>query len=216
MTSMPASRKARAMILAPRSCPSSPGLATTTRKGLFIRLPASVMSVDERSAILAEHSAKHIAHLAHRRLSLDGPYYRGHDILPSDRGLFDLLQRAADLRLRTRFSDALRPLDLTLPQTRVQYKGFEGQCRHRLHLHVHPDDELLLCFQSMLVRGRRIGNLPLNEPILDRANHAAAVENLPDQRLGLLLQAVGERFDVVGAAQRIDNVGEPVFEREDL
>src|ERR1041384_6933106 len=28
---MPASRSARAMILAPRSCPSRPGLATTTR-----------------------------------------------------------------------------------------------------------------------------------------------------------------------------------------
>src|SRR5919109_3911063 len=31
MTSMPASRSARAIIFAPRSCPSSPGLATTTR-----------------------------------------------------------------------------------------------------------------------------------------------------------------------------------------
>src|SRR3990170_1129967 len=31
MTSMPASRSARAMIFAPRSCPSRPGLATTTR-----------------------------------------------------------------------------------------------------------------------------------------------------------------------------------------
>src|SRR3954447_11387677 len=31
MTSMPASRSARAMILAPRSCPSRPGFATTTR-----------------------------------------------------------------------------------------------------------------------------------------------------------------------------------------
>src|SRR5215218_2092394 len=31
MTSIPASRRARAMILAPRSCPSRPGLATTTR-----------------------------------------------------------------------------------------------------------------------------------------------------------------------------------------
>src|SRR5690349_10505786 len=36
MTSMPASRSARAMILAPRSCPSRPGLATTTR---ILRLP---------------------------------------------------------------------------------------------------------------------------------------------------------------------------------
>src|SRR5919206_1180147 len=31
MTSMPASRSARAMILAPRSCPSRPGFAITTR-----------------------------------------------------------------------------------------------------------------------------------------------------------------------------------------
>src|SRR5689334_20291021 len=31
MTSMPASRKARAITLAPRSCPSRPGLATRTR-----------------------------------------------------------------------------------------------------------------------------------------------------------------------------------------
>src|SRR5687767_7242118 len=30
MTSMPASRRALAMIFAPRSCPSSPGFATTT------------------------------------------------------------------------------------------------------------------------------------------------------------------------------------------
>src|ERR1051325_9565114 len=31
MTSMPASRRARAITLAPRSCPSRPGLATNTR-----------------------------------------------------------------------------------------------------------------------------------------------------------------------------------------
>src|SRR5437773_551272 len=31
MTSMPASRSARAITFAPRSCPSSPGLATSTR-----------------------------------------------------------------------------------------------------------------------------------------------------------------------------------------
>ena len=31
MTSIPASRRARAMIFAPLSCPSSPGFAMTTR-----------------------------------------------------------------------------------------------------------------------------------------------------------------------------------------
>src|SRR5512133_1670786 len=36
MTSMPASRKARATTFAPRSCPSSPGLAMTTRMGAWL------------------------------------------------------------------------------------------------------------------------------------------------------------------------------------
>src|SRR5689334_10088731 len=43
MTSMPASRSARAMIFAPRSCPSRPGLATTTR---ILRPPP-----EERAAV---------------------------------------------------------------------------------------------------------------------------------------------------------------------
>src|SRR5882724_2211525 len=41
MTSMPASRRARAMIFAPRSCPSRPGLATTTRIFLFVAVDMS-------------------------------------------------------------------------------------------------------------------------------------------------------------------------------
>src|SRR4051812_45583263 len=41
MTSIPASRRARAMIFAPRSCPSRPGFATTTR--IFLLLLPSAM-----------------------------------------------------------------------------------------------------------------------------------------------------------------------------
>src|SRR5215213_7891989 len=41
MTSIPASRRARAMIFAPRSWPSSPGFATTTR---ILRAASSLMS----------------------------------------------------------------------------------------------------------------------------------------------------------------------------
>src|SRR5688500_2620496 len=41
MTSIPASRSARAMIFAPRSCPSRPGLATTTR--IFFVLEGAAM-----------------------------------------------------------------------------------------------------------------------------------------------------------------------------
>src|SRR5438093_13772815 len=47
MTSMPASRRARAMIFAPRSCPSRPGLATTTR---ILRV---VSAFSEAASVLA-------------------------------------------------------------------------------------------------------------------------------------------------------------------
>src|SRR6185437_6935348 len=54
MTSMPASRNARATTLAPRSCPSRPGFATTTRIRELIRrlnLP------DRRAALLNDKCA---------------------------------------------------------------------------------------------------------------------------------------------------------------
>src|SRR5688500_16672515 len=47
MTSIPASRRARAMILAPRSCPSRPGFAT--RRRIFL--------VEEGTADMAHASA---------------------------------------------------------------------------------------------------------------------------------------------------------------
>src|SRR5919109_209651 len=43
MTSIPASRSARAMIFAPRSCPSSPGFAITTR--IFLVMVRQYMEV---------------------------------------------------------------------------------------------------------------------------------------------------------------------------
>src|SRR5512133_2776174 len=45
MTSMPASRSALATTLAPRSCPSSPGLATTTRMRPCATVPAAPPAV---------------------------------------------------------------------------------------------------------------------------------------------------------------------------
>src|ERR671914_484727 len=56
MTSMPASRSARAMIFAPRSCPSSPGLATTTR--IFRS------AIERRILWISAHAERH----AHVRL----------------------------------------------------------------------------------------------------------------------------------------------------
>src|SRR5579875_3382975 len=75
---MPASRKARATILAPRSCPSRPGLATITRILLSIPvieqhsigplLPAMILP-ERRLLVSAKHAAKYVAHFAERGVS---------------------------------------------------------------------------------------------------------------------------------------------------
>src|SRR5918911_4712776 len=86
MTSIPASRRARAMILAPRSCPSRPGLATTTRIFLLL-VPAST----RRASLLRGRD-----HLEDRRLGV-GPedlLERGHDL-----ALAGVRARALDDRL---------------------------------------------------------------------------------------------------------------------
>src|SRR3954447_9892217 len=64
MTSMPASRSARAMIFAPRSWPSRPGFATTTR---ILRAMADRLN-DERvagEAVLGGDAAQHGLHRLH-------------------------------------------------------------------------------------------------------------------------------------------------------
>src|SRR5580700_3045369 len=65
ITSMPASRSARAITLAPRSCPSRPGLATSTRIGRdMVYLEVRLFLVS------AEHRAERVADLAQRCISL--------------------------------------------------------------------------------------------------------------------------------------------------
>src|SRR5512136_2526536 len=60
MTSMPASRNARAMTLTPRSCPSKPGFAMSTR--IFFAIP--ITSVKEGLLPHSEDLTHHAAHLA--------------------------------------------------------------------------------------------------------------------------------------------------------
>src|SRR5450759_2387651 len=67
MTSMPASMKALARTLAPRSCPSRPGFATRT-----LIFSSMVSSLERRvRPILAEHGAQHVADFAEGRIGVD-------------------------------------------------------------------------------------------------------------------------------------------------
>src|SRR5450830_979662 len=67
MTSMPASMKALAKTLAPRSCPSRPGFATRT-----LIFSSMVSSLERRvRPIFAEHGAQHVADFAESRVCVD-------------------------------------------------------------------------------------------------------------------------------------------------
>src|SRR3954454_24467670 len=89
MTSIPASRSARAMTFAPRSCPSRPGFATSTRIFLSLMLEGGLLvesvNVAQRVADFAERGVG-----AHR---LDG---RGHRVVAGTRGLLQFFERVCD------------------------------------------------------------------------------------------------------------------------
>src|SRR5215213_1335669 len=107
MTSIPASRSARAMIFAPRSCPSRPGFATTTRilrsameadsRGLLdFELHAHVGRMDaahDRVGALLLHLLLEAAALLQRRLEARGPALR-HDVVLVMAGPVPLDRRA--------------------------------------------------------------------------------------------------------------------------
>src|SRR5688572_12292741 len=66
MTSWPASRRARATILAPRSWPSRPGLPTTMRIRLFVSLEVMVAGYRKRDV---DHAPR--LHVSDRRAWVD-------------------------------------------------------------------------------------------------------------------------------------------------
>src|SRR5579862_4705421 len=101
MTSIPASRSARAMTFAPRSWPSSPGFAITTLSFLIdrqsaVRNPQSAMSYDGYFLVLAPDVPERVAHFADRRVGAHGLEDRRHDVVGAARGGAQPIERAGD------------------------------------------------------------------------------------------------------------------------
>src|SRR4030095_3442912 len=114
MTSKPASRRARAMILAPRSWPSRPTFPTSSRS-----LGPSMVPLleDADLAGLAEHGLPRCADLPHRGAAADGLEDQGHEVLSAPRARGDGVERGGDgavvaRRLDLREAGLLVDLDL--------------------------------------------------------------------------------------------------------
>src|SRR5262245_27287861 len=92
MTSMPASRSARTSTFAPRSCPSSPGLATRTRMRCWSAI----------SLILPGDSDIYLAAIRMIRIGIDAPRDDAPRLEADDRGVASLAERLAALVQRFR------------------------------------------------------------------------------------------------------------------
>src|SRR5918997_1622250 len=136
MTSIPASRSARAITFAPRSWPSSPGFATRTRIFLSLMLESWLL-------VETVNVAQRVADFAERGVGADGLDGRGHRVVARDRGLLQLFESVGDCaRVALRFR-MLEAFELALAHRLVDDE--DGDLA-RLLLHqilVDADDCLL-------------------------------------------------------------------------
>src|SRR5262245_40269479 len=123
---MPASRSARAMTLAPRSWPSNPGFAITTRIFCIVvaassyqltasgfPLPAGSWTLYERHLfVLSPDFAKRVAHLADRGVGADAVHQGIHRVPRSTRGLLEHVERVRHARGVARLAQRLEAPEL--------------------------------------------------------------------------------------------------------
>src|SRR5580704_6285200 len=121
---MPASRRARAMILAPRSWPSSPGLATSTRIG-------KLMSDIRTLFVCPEDLAQRAAYFAKRGVGADSVEQRRHQIMVGFAPIHGRLaakhvEGALNISIITSFPKLAQLFRLAVFGRSIDAEGFNG------------------------------------------------------------------------------------------
>src|SRR5262245_59204017 len=224
MTSIPASRSARAMTLAPRSCPSRPGLAMTTRifrmwfgpadpdatRSPQRRALGSVRlepDLDQRDfLVFAPHLAERIAHLADGRIGADAIEQRIHRVGVRTGRTAERVERARDRVVVARAPQRLETRELRFGGRLVDV---ENRVRRLVVLDVvvDADDDLLPPLDRLLELVRRLGDLALREALLDGLDHPAHPVDDVEVVVRAALHVEGEPLEEVRPAERVDHVG---------
>src|SRR4051794_9680870 len=180
--------------------------------GAFWRIGGRTVSLD-LGLVLAEDLAQRAADLAHRRPVLEGLADRGQEVVTSLGRLLELAQaRAEELWIAVGL-EGLQALELVALGRGIDAQDLLDVDRVLDEL-VDADDDVLLGPVALVVAEGRFLDLRLDE--CDRLDGAALLVDLLDQRPGPLLDLRGERFDVVGAGERVDGVGGAGLEGDDL
>src|SRR5581483_6412848 len=213
MTSNPASRSARATSLAPRSWPSRPGLATSTRTGSSVTMPPSE---GRRLLVLAPHVLQLALDLADRAVLLDATDQRRHEVRVAAGGGAEPgegVERSARVASPAHLGEAV---ELQLAGRVVHDRRFERGHRLVGLVTVHAHDDALAAVDPALDGGGLVGDQSLHVAVLDAADHAAARFEVGHDADDLLLHLVGERLDEVRAAERVDRARDARLVGEDL
>src|SRR2546423_3941895 len=181
MTSNPASRRTRATSLAPRSWPSRPGLATSTRTGDGISEHHGLLE-------LAPLVLEHVDHLADRAVRLRAVDEEGHEVLVVlGRGRRQRAERSLDVSGRTRALHIGQPLELADAPLLVELVALDvGRLSLGLEL-VDAEDGPLTRPHRSVDAERLLGYQALKDAVLDAPDHPAlaleVVHDLDDTRL---------------------------------
>src|SRR5438445_460741 len=168
-----------------------------------------------RGVVHAPHVAQRVADLADRAAGSERFAHRDEEVLLAAGDVSHVGERLLDVREIPFGPHARRALELAPLRL-----GIEAMELDRLALRllepVDADDHALAGLDLPLILERRLLDLVLDEPLLDRRHRAAepvhALDQLPRARLELLRQ----RLDEIGAAEWIGRVCTPRLVREQL
>src|SRR5215471_10906096 len=164
---MPASRSARAMTLAPRSCPSSPGLAITTRS-----LRMAAWSDNGRFLVFAPDFAQGVAHLAYRRVSPDGVENRRHQIVGALRRTPQPVQRPLHLICAAGLPQLFKLCQLAIGGRLVNIENFDRRLI-LLNEVVDADDDFFFPLHGLLKAVGALRDFLLRKTAFNGLDHPA-------------------------------------------
>src|SRR6476660_7845790 len=178
---MPASRRRRAITLTPRSWPSSPTFASSTRIGW-------VTLEDRRLHVCSELCAKCLDALAARGTGTDRLDRCRHAVgVRVANHLDQIVERPGEASRVARSPVQTQRLDFSLPRLGIHPMQLERQVAGRLAVGVHADDDTLTCLLGQLEIVRRVRDLLLQPAGLDTRGGAAALIDLVEVLLRLPL-----------------------------
>src|SRR3954454_3163898 len=167
------------------------------------------------AVVLAPLAAQDAADLADRAPGAERLPHRHEHVLGAARRLGDARERRAGGLAIARRAHFRRARELAPLGLRVDHLQLDWLLGLRTVL-VDADDHARAGLDLLLPLERRVLDLRLDEALLDRRHGAAELVDPLDQLRRLLLEFVGERLDVVRAAERIGRLRRARLVLQDL